>query len=137
MAPNMAPGKKPTAMAAAGYSGQDDERSEDVVVLADFSADEDGDGTGVMVAWGVTVGVAFVALVVVEMVVEELDTEAVAVVAVFLSKAHVLFPEHVYPNGQQSSPHLARLSLSRVDLMTLSGCIVTFCSCISHVIGVM
>lgn len=50
MAPNIAPGKKPTAIAAAGYSGQDAERSEDVVVLADFSADEDGDGTGVMVA---------------------------------------------------------------------------------------
>ena len=50
MAPNIAPGKKPTAIAAAGYSGQDAERSEDAVVLADFSADEDGDGTGVMVA---------------------------------------------------------------------------------------
>lgn len=54
-----------------------------------------------------TVGVVFVVLVELELetAVEELDGEAVAVVAVFLSKAQVLFPWHVYPNGQQSSPH--------------------------------
>jgi hypothetical protein len=48
MAPNIAPGKKPTAMAPAGYSGQDAEMLE--LELADFSADGDGDGTGVIVA---------------------------------------------------------------------------------------
>ena len=58
IAPNMAPGKKPTAIAPAGYSGQDPERSDEVVVLADFSAV--GEDTGVMVAWGVVGAVVVV-----------------------------------------------------------------------------
>lgn len=92
MAPNMAPGKNPTAIAPAGYSGQDPERSGVVVVLADFSAD--GEDTGVMVAWGV-VGAVVVVWVDFDRAVEELGVEAVAVMAVVLSKAQVLSPWHV------------------------------------------
>ena len=72
-----------------------------------------------------------------ELVVEVVVVEAFAVEAADLSKAQVLSPSHLYPNGQHCSPHLARLSPRRVDLMTLSGLRVTFCSCISQGIGVM
>jgi hypothetical protein len=60
------------------------------VQLMDLS--DDGEGTGVIVAWGV---VGVVAVVFVDGgVVEESETDAVAVavVAAALSKEHVLFP---------------------------------------------
>jgi len=91
MAPNTVPGKKPAAMAPAGNAGQEVERSV-VVQLVDFS--DEGEGTGVIVAWGV-VGVVNIVVVDGDVVVDELDIEAVAVVAASLSKAHVLFPWQV------------------------------------------
>ncbi|EKV07913.1 hypothetical protein PDIG_61460 [Penicillium digitatum PHI26] len=104
MAPKTAPGKKPTAIAPAGKEGHGLDTFVHVVGVADFS--DDGDATGVMVARGVVELVAFVvddavlieeldsdgsALLVEELdtddgddvLAEELDADAVAVVEVF------------------------------------------------------
>lgn len=59
-APNMAPGKNPVAMAAAGNAGQEVERIELVEWL---ELSDDGESTGVIVAWGV-VGVVAIFVVV-------------------------------------------------------------------------
>lgn len=99
-APKTAPGKKPAAMAPAGKEGHDFDSSAHVVVFADLS--DEGDGTGVMVAWGVAELAAVVDddAVLVEaldadddaVLVEELDTDAVAVVEVFWFREQVLSP---------------------------------------------
>lgn len=112
-APNTAPGKKPAAIAPAGKEGHECDISAHVVVFADFS--DEGDGTGVMVAWGVVELVAVVDAVLVEegdtdddavlvdklgededvVSVEELDTDVVAVVEAFWSREQVLSPRQV------------------------------------------
>lgn len=112
-APKTAPGKKPAARAPAGKEGQEFDISEHVVVLVDFS--DEGDATGVMVAWGVVELVAAVDAVLAEKVdtdddavlveelgededgasVEELDTDVVAVAEAFWSREQVLSPRQV------------------------------------------
>jgi hypothetical protein len=90
-APKTAPGKNPAAIAPAGKEGQDVDTAAQVVEFEDFS--DEGDGTGVMVAWG------FAELVAVvdddAVLVEELDTDAVAVVEVFSFREQVLSPWQV------------------------------------------
>lgn len=116
-APKTAPGKKPAARAPAGKEGHELDISAHVVVLVDFS--DEGDGTGVMVAWGVAELVAVVDAVLVEEVdtdddddddavlsdelgededivsVDELDIDAVAVAEAFWSREQVLSPWQV------------------------------------------
>lgn len=113
-APKTAPGKKPAARAPAGKEGHELDTSAHVVVFVDFS--DEGDGTGVMVAWGVAELVAVVDAALVEEVdtddddavlsddlgededvvsVDELDIDVVAVAEAFWSREQVLSPWQV------------------------------------------
>lgn len=100
-APKTAPGKKPATIASAGKEGHEFDSSAHVVVFVDFS--DEGDGTGVMVAWGVVELVAVVDAVLAEEVdtdddavlVEELDTDVVAVAEVFWFREQMLSPWQV------------------------------------------
>ena len=99
-APRTAPGKKPAAIAPAGKEGHEVDSAAHAVEFVDFS--DEGDGTGVIVAWGVVELVAVVdeETVLVEeldtddafVLVEELDTVSVAVVDVFWFREQVLSP---------------------------------------------
>ncbi|OKP11413.1 hypothetical protein PENSUB_3105 [Penicillium subrubescens] len=125
IAPKMAPGKKPARTAFVGKEGHVDERD---AVDVEFEEEDDGEETGVNV-------VPVVSVVVEEDVVEEF--EDVAVLEVFVFKAQVLFPWHVYPKGQQALPHVGREALSLVVLTVLLGCAVAFCSWTSQTMGEM
>lgn len=90
----MAPGKKPAAIAPAGKEGHEFDIPAHVVVFVDFS--DEGDGTGVMVAWGIVELVAVVDAVLVEKVdTDELGEEVVAVAEAFWSREQVLSPRQV------------------------------------------
>lgn len=99
-APKTAPGKKPAAIAPGGKEGHEFDISAHVVVFVDFS--DEGDGTGVMVAWGVVELVAVVDAVLVEVdtdddavLVDELCEDVVAVAEAFWSREQVLSPRQV------------------------------------------
>lgn len=53
-------------------------------------------------------------------------TDAVASLDVAWSREHVLFPLHVYPNGQHRSPHVGRLSVNLVVFRNADGLAVAF-----------
>lgn len=90
-APNTAPGKKPTAIASAGKEGHEAVSPADVVELLDFS--DDGDGTGVIVAWEAVVLVAAVDDDTVG--VDEPEILDTAIVEDFFSREQVLLPWQV------------------------------------------
>lgn len=91
-APNIAPGKKPAAMASPVKEGHEAASPADAVGVVDFS--DDGEATGVMV-----VGGSFALVAIVDdgddVRVEDVDMTAVAVVDVLLFRIQVLSPWQV------------------------------------------
>jgi hypothetical protein len=124
MAPKIAPGKNPASTAWVG----NEEHVEVRVELDLASEEEEGEATGV--------NVAPVVSAVIDVEVEE-EFEEVTVLEVFMFKAQVLFPWHVYPKGQQALPHVGREESSLVVLTEFFGCAVAFCSCTSQTMGEM
>ena len=120
-APRTAPGKKPAARAPAGKEGQEVDSAEHVVEFVDFS--DEGDGTGVIVSWGIVEVVpvvddgdgtgVIVAWEIVEVVAvvdeesvlaEELETDDDVVVIEELDKASVAVVEVFWFREQVLSP---------------------------------